>query len=220
VRALALALAGLLGLSSAARAAEDTMVHVVFDPGRFAAVKAPVDLHYRFEVEGRGVPDTPPSPVRAEVRTVAGDGGKEVWLDLFEGAAHRTAGPLQAKEQNPLLLVFLQMDVAEMGRLTGGAAGYFQQQIRKAFSNPAPVENVTLDMAGQNLPATRITLRPFQNDPQIARFPQFRDKAYSFTVADGVPGGLWEVSARTPDPESGEMILEKTLVFDHASPRG
>ena len=111
----------------------------MFDPGRFAGIEQPVDLGYRFEVHGQGI-ETDASPVRVEVRKVAADGGKEVWLDLFEGSARRSAGPLEAKGQNPLVLVFLQLDVAEMGRLTGGAAGYFQQQIRKAFSEPAPSE--------------------------------------------------------------------------------
>ena len=77
---------------------------------------------------------------------------------------------------------------------------------------------MTLD--GASLPATRITLQPFHDDPQIARFPQFRDKTYAFTVADGVPGGLWQLTARTPDPKTGELVLEKSLTFDHASPRG
>lgn len=211
--------ATLVAWAPSARATEDTVAHAVFDAGRFAGIEKPVDLGYRFEVHGQGI-EAGTSPVRVEVRKVAPDGGKEVWLDLFEGPARRSAGPLEAKGQNPLVLVFLQLDVAEMGRLTGGAAGYFQQQIRKAFSEPAPSESVTVTLDGASLPATRITLQPFRDDPQIARFPQFRDKTYAFTVADGIPGGLWQLTARTPDPKTGELVLEKTLTFDHASPRG
>ncbi len=212
----ALLVAAFLALATPALAAEDTVAHAVFEPGRFAAITAPVDLVYRFEVHGRGIADAAPSPVRAEVRKVAADGGKEVWLELFEGPARRSAGPLEAREQNPLLLVFLQLDVVEMGRLTGGAAGYFQQRIRQAFTAPAPVEAVTVELDGRSLPATRITLQPFRDDPQIGRFPQFRDKTYAFTVADGVPGGLWQLTARTPDPATGELVLEKTLTFEKA----
>ena len=47
-------------------------------------------------------------------------------------------GPIAAQEQNPLVLVFLQRDVTQMANLTGGAAGYFQQQIRRGVQRSAP----------------------------------------------------------------------------------
>jgi hypothetical protein len=211
--ALALALAL---LTAPAAAEEDTVARVVFEPGRFAGITEPVVLHYRFEVQGEGIDGTTPSPARLEVRSVAPDGDKEVWLDLFSGTARRALGPVAARAQNPLVLVFLQMDVTEMGRLSGGAGGYFQQQIREAFNEPAESRAVTVELDGRSLPARSIVIRPFQGDPQIDRFPAFRDKAYEFTVADSVPGGLWRIAARTPDPETGELILEKTLTFEAA----
>jgi hypothetical protein len=216
-----LALAALLVLAPpAAWAAEDTVTHAVFEPGRFAAIAAPVELRYRFEVQGQGIDGATPSPVRLEVRTVGADGTKEVWLDMFEGAARRNFGPVSAREQNPLIIEFLQRDVVEMGNLTGGAPGYFQQQIRRAFALPWPTEAVSVELDGKSVPATRITMRPFAQDPNIARFPQFRDKAYELTVADGVPGGLWRIAARTPDPKTGGLILEKSMTFETVEPHG
>lgn len=208
-----LALALLLA-ASAARAEEGTVAKVVFEPGRFAGITEPQTLRYRFEVRGAGIDGAVPSPARLEVRGIAPDGGKEVWLDMFTGAAHRHLGPVAAREQNPIVLVFLQMDVTEMGSLTGGAPGYFQQQIRRAFSDPAEAREVTVELDGRELAGRAIAIRPFAHDPHIDRFPAFRDKTYEFTVADGVPGGLWQITARTTDPRSGELILEKTLTFE------
>ena len=210
-----LLLLGLLaGLHAApAAAAEDSVAHLVFEPGRFAAVTEPQTLRYRFETRGRGFENVPPAPGTLDVREVAEDGGKKVWLELFEGEARRAIGPLEAREQNPLLLVFLQMDVTEMSRLTSGSAIYFQQQIRRAFNSQVPTEAVEIELDGKRLPATRIAIRPFKDDPRIDQFPAFRDKAYEFTVSDAVPGGLWSVVARTPDPKTGELILEKSMTF-------
>jgi hypothetical protein len=208
------ALALLAGLQApSARAAEDSIARLVFEPGRFAAVTEPQTLHYRFDTRGRGIEKTLSAPGRVEVREIGADGAKKVWLDLFEGEARRAIGPVDAREQNPLLLVFLQMDVTEMSRLTTGAAAYFQQQIRKHFNETVPTEAVEVEVDGKPVPATRITIRPFTADPRIAQFPAFRDKAYEITVADGVPGGLWSVAARTPDPKTGELILEKSMTF-------
>jgi hypothetical protein len=213
VRAAALAL-GIALAAGGAPAAADTVAGLVFQPGRFARITEPLTLRYRLDIRGRGIEATPPSPARLEVRSVAADGAKEVWLDLFTGAARRQLGPVAAREQNPIVLVFLQTDVTEMGRLSGGAPGYFQQQIRKAFNTPAESETVTIALDGRELAARSIVIRPFQDDPQIDRFPAFRDKAYELTVADGVPGGLWRIVARTPDPRTGELVLEKALTFE------
>ena len=214
-RATILTLALLAGLQApAAMAAEDSVAHLVFEPGRFATVAQPQTLRYRFDTRGRGMEATLSAPGRLEVREIEADGDKKVWLDLFEGAARRTIGPISAKDQNPLLLVFLQMDVTEMSRLTTGSAVYFQQQIRKKFNSKVPTEAVEVEVDGKPVPATRITLKPFTADPRIDQFPAFRDKTYEITVADGVPGGLWSVVTRTPDPATGELILEKSMVFE------
>lgn len=207
-------------LAAAGPAGAESVTSAVFEPGRFAAITAPLVLRYHFTIEGQGITAAPPSPVRVEVRSVAADGGKEVWLDLFDGPQQRHFGPVAAREQNPLVITFLQMDVNEMGRLTGGAAGYFQQQIRKAFNAPTESEAVTIEVDGRSLPATRVTLRPFQHDPAIDRFPAFRDKTYEFTVADGVPGGVWQLVSRVPDPQSGTLILEKRLTFAGVEHKG
>ncbi|HMR31318.1 MAG TPA: hypothetical protein PKA13_14900 [Geminicoccaceae bacterium] len=193
--------------------ADDSVAHVVFEPGRFASVTPPRTLVYRFETRGRGIEAPLVSPGRLEVRDVTPEGVKQVWLELFEGEARRVVGPMSAREQNPILLAFLQMDVAEMGRLTTGSAMYFQQQIRKQFNSRVPTEPVEVELDGKALPATRITIKPFATDPRIDQFPAFRDKTYEFTVSDQVPGGLWSIVTRTPDPETGELVLEKSMTF-------
>lgn len=201
-----------------AAAGQDSVTHLVFEPGRFAGITEPQTLRYRFETRGRGIEVPTSAPGRMEVREVAADGQKQVWLDLFEGEAHRALGPIAAVDQNPLLLVFLQMDVTEMGRLTAGSPGYFQQQIRRKFNDTAPTEAIEVELDGHNVPATRITMQPFKDDKSIEQFAAFRDKTYEITVADDVPGGLWSVVARTPDPKTGELILEKSMVFEGVGP--
>lgn len=216
MRLLAALALGVALAAGPAAAGQDSVTHLVFEPGRFARVTEPQTLHYRFETRGRGV-DTV-APGRMEVREVAADGQKKVWLDLFEGEARRAVGPFAASDQNPLLLVFLQMDVTEMSRLTSGSAGYFQQQIRRKFNAAAPTEAVEVELDGRKVPATRITMQPFKGDQSIDQFAAFQDKTYEITVADDVPGGLWSVVTRTPDPKTGELILEKSMVFERVGP--
>jgi len=207
------ALAGLALLAGASTASAVSVTEGVFDANLLSPVKEPGNFHYRYELKGKTIPDPYVGQATMQVREVAANGEKQVFFDLFEGEARREFGPIAAVEQNPIVLVFLQLDVNEMANLTGGAAGYFQQQVRKAFNDPAEDERIEIEVAGQKIQAQRLRMRPYRNDPQIDRFPAFKDKIYEFVVASEVPGGLVRIAATTPDPVTGELFLEKSLTF-------
>ena len=134
------------------------------------------------------------------------------------GNDRRQLGPMAAQEQNPLVLLFLQRDVAEMAKLTGGAAGYFQQQIRRAFNGPAESAPVEVTMGDSKVPAPSWSCGRSRAIRRSTSFPQFRDKAYEFVVADGVPGGLYQLVSRVPDAKDGHLILEESVTFEEAEP--
>jgi hypothetical protein len=209
----AFAVIGLL-LGAPPGRAETASVHeVVFAPGFLAAVDRATVLRYRYEMSGAAMGRPYTSSARLEIREVFADGRKLAWLDMFEGANRRRTGPIPTVDQNPLLLAFLQRDTVTMANLTGGAPGYFQQQIRRAFERPVEVEATTVVWQGRTVGARTVRLRPFLADPSIQRFPQFRDKEYAFTVAPDVPGGLWQVRIRLPDT-AGVTYLEESLTLD------
>ena len=211
-------LAVALLLRAAAPAAADTVTHRVFDAGLLAGVQQPTLFRYRYEMQGQAVNPPFTSHIEMDVREVADDGQKAVYFDMFEGPNRRQFGPTTAQDQNPLVLVFLQRDVTQMANLTGGAGVYFQQQIRKAFNDPVEAEAIEVEIGDRKLPASRLVIRPFQNDPSIERFPKFKDKAYEFVVAPDVPGGIYRLASRTPDPADGHLILEESVTFEEARP--
>lgn len=206
-------LAGLLVAGGPARAEKASVQEVVFAPGFLAAVDRVTVLRYRYEMSGKAMDRPYTSGARLEIREVYPDGRKLAWLDMFEGANHRRTGPIPTVDQNPLLLAFLQRDTVTMANLTGGAPGYFQQQIRRAFNQPVEVETTTVIWQGRTVEARRVRLRPFLADPSIERFSQFRDKEYEFTVSPELPGGLWRVRLRLPDT-AGVTYLEESLTLD------
>lgn len=201
------------GAGSAAAGATSTVAEVVFDSRPFAAVVEPATFVYRYRLHAGGAAEAYVAEARMEVREVQPDGRKLVWFDMFDGPNHRAFGPVSADDQNPMVLVFLQRDITTMANLTGGAAGYFQQQIRRAFQDPEPVESLRVRWNGQEFEARKIVLRPFENDAQIAHFPKFRNKTYEFVVAPGLPGGIYRLASRVPGPD-GEVILEEVLTFE------
>lgn len=214
----AVALVAALILADVLPAGAATVAEGVFGADLLAGVKQPTVLHYRYEMQGQGIDPPNVQPVAMDVREVKPDGAKSVYFDLFEGVNRRQFGPMAAQEQNPLILVLLQRDVSEMGKLTGGAAGYFQQQVRRAFNEPAESTPVEITVGERKLPATRLMMQPFKNDPHLKQFPQFRDKSYEFVVAEGVPGGLYQLVTRVPDTKDGHLILQESVTFEEATP--
>lgn len=195
------------------RAETASVQEVVFAPGFLAAVDRATVVHYRYELAGKAMDKPYRSTARLEIREVLPDGRKLAFLDMFEGANRRRTGPVPTVDQNPLLLAFLQRDTVTMANLTGGAAGYFQQQIRRAFNQPVRVETTPVTWGGRTIEARTVRLRPFLADPSIERFPQFRDKEYEFTVSPELPGGLWRLRVRLPDT-AGVTYLEESLTLD------
>ena len=93
-----------------------------------------------------------------------------------------------------------------------------QQQLRQAFTGPAEVSPLEVEVGGRKLRATRVVMHPFRDDPRIERFPKFRDKAYEFVVTPEVPGGLYRIATSTPDPK-GEVVLAESVTFERADAR-
>jgi hypothetical protein len=216
IRALTLAALVVGGIGTAMAA--ETVAGRVFDAGLLAKVDEPATFRYRYDMQGTSLKEPFASHVTMEVRNVRDDGSKEVFFDMFEGPNRRAFGPMAAKEQNPLVLVFLQRDAIQMSNLTGGASGYFQQQLRRSFNAPATTAPVKVEVGGQVVEATQVEIKPFADDPNIERFPQFKDKRYVFVVTDQVPGGLYKISAATPDPKDGSVILEESMTFEEVAP--
>jgi len=213
-----LALVAALAWSVPADATEampaDSVAVIVFEADLLANVAVPSVIHYRYDMQGRGIDPPFVSHGRMSLATGDEDGVKAASFELFEGPNQRVFGPLSARNVNPMVLVFLQRDVSNMGKLTGAAAGYFQQGLRQGFGEAATVEAVDVEIDGASVAVQKISIRPFENDPEIGRFPQFRDKTYSFWVGEDVPGGLYRIESVTPDIESGEVILLERFTFE------
>jgi hypothetical protein len=171
-------------------------------------------LEYEFERKG-----TLESPFRdtVAVRVAAqgSAGGKQAQIELFTGERKRAFPPVDDARGNPVLLAFLQHDVAEMQRFTDGSWRHFQRLIKFALEGGAVVEAVTIAYDGHDLDAVQISIRPFLQDPQRARYSDFDRKYYVFTLSEAVPGWIYQLRSVVPPSEAEEAmpLLEETLTL-------
>lgn len=180
-------------------------------------IERPGRLYYDFIKRGsyeEGFNDS----IYLDIIEVREDGGKDANLEFFTGERRQQAGAdnLLNITGNPVLAVYLQGDVYEMNRLTGGSWRYFQRRIKFAFSNGAGIEPVTFDYAGAKLSGEKISIAPYIDDPRRKQFARFAPKAYEFILSDQVPGKLYQIKTVVPgeSPEDGPLI-EEILTLQH-----
>lgn len=194
-----LAVLGILCAAAASLAADQAALSpaqtLLFATNHLAGIKQPATLDYAFRHEGA---DSYADKIALKVSAVHADGTKDVAVEFLSGKRRVDFPPLRGFHGNPLIMYFLEWDVRGMQQATGGAALYFRNRIRNAFANAVEIGKVTIRVAGRSAAATAIVLRPYRDDPDIARYAAFRDKSYRFVLSDEVPGMVYEISTSVP----------------------
>nr|WP_198039314.1 hypothetical protein [Paraburkholderia sp. SOS3] len=119
---------------------------------------------------------------------------------------------------NPVIVYFLERDIAEMEQLTGGQRRYFQKRVRLALAANPPITPVTSNANGKTVKARKVEIQPYLNDPNAQRFPDFVGKRYTFVFADDIPGGVSLIRTEVPGEKNdfAHPRLTETLSFTGA----
>ncbi|MDR5857211.1 hypothetical protein P9239_03360 [Caballeronia sp. LZ062] len=123
---------------------------------------------------------------------------------------------------NPVIIYFLEHDIAEMEQLTGGQRRYFQQRVRLALAaGPAitPVSSDALGIGGgKHVKARQVVIQPYLNDPNAERFAQYIGKRYTFVIADDVPGGVLMIRTEVPGARNdfAHPLQKETIAYQGA----
>jgi len=147
--------------------------------------------------------------------------GREVRVDYLTGDQRFELPVMHEANGNPVILFFLERDVREMQRLTGGQSAYFRKRVRMALAEAAEVRPVTVEFAGREVAGQEITVHPYQDDPLRKRFERLADKSYTFTLSDQVPGMLYRMQTLVRGPAAGDAtppLIEETISLVRTEP--
>ncbi len=119
---------------------------------------------------------------------------------------------------NPVIIYFLEHDIAEMQTLTGGQRRYFQRRLRLALAQGPKIASATSHIGGKPVTVRQIVVQPYLNDPNADRFPQYTGKRYTFELADGLPGQVARIHTEVPGANNdfAHPISTETLTFQAA----
>lgn len=217
-RARALARSALLvaGLASSGLSAQDSISAaetLLFQTDHLKNVAPAATLFYEFRKTGSGETGFDDN---VELRVRAADGVKRVSVAFFTNERKIDFPEVTRPEGNPLLLYFLERDIREMQRLTGGKPGYFRKAIRVALARSARVAQTSVSLGGKVLAASEVTIAPYLDDPLKDRIGRYAGKTYVFTLSAEVPGGIYSLRTTVPSPAGGAKeapFIEERLRF-------
>jgi hypothetical protein len=211
-------LAAALTLALAAPAlAEPNAASLLFETPALTALPTGTTLIYRLERTGGDPGALPASTVELSLRPDAEGGGRNAHIVIVAGDRRQPAGPFPSLVGNPVLLVFLERDIAEMSRTLRGSPYYIRNRIREALGAATPAEPARFVFEGREVEGWRAAVSPFAQDRNRDRLREHADKRYEFTLSDAVPGGLYEVRTSRPGADGAPPAGER-LAFERALP--
>jgi hypothetical protein len=177
-------------------------------------LKPPSRLHYAFRKTGsleKGFSDT------VDIDITGGpNGSRDAVARFFSGERQLKSEKVEHAESNPVLLFYLEREIHEMSRLTGGKPDHFRHMIRLALAESAQIKNVDIRFEGRTMRAQQIAISPYDSDPNRGRFERLANKQYFFTMCETIPGVVYEMRGVVPAASGSsqdEAVVDETLTF-------
>ncbi len=213
-RCLAVALA--LLLPAPALAQTPSSADLLFERSHWREAAPGTTLAYKYarlsgapEVFGTGFEDG----IRLHLRPSTEPNARTVAVELFSGPRRRAAGPFEDIQSNPAVMLFLEHHLDTIAKVLKANPRYLKNAIRAGMRERAEVTTTTATVAGREVPAWRVEVKPFLDDPQKGRMRGLENLTYRFVVSDAVPGALVSSEASAATAEGGK-ILEEALSYD------
>lgn len=179
-------------------------------------LKPPATLNYSFRKSGSLEPGFS-DKVRLQFRPKADGQCCQVSGDFLSGQHHMSLPEVEQAQGNPVILYFLERDIAEMKRLTKGSTVYFRKRIRMALYEAAQVHDTRYNYQGKGVAGKEIVITPYKDDPNHAKFEQLTTKQYVFSLSDEVPGTVVAIRTQVPGANGAAALLEEELLLDQAT---
>jgi len=181
-----------------------------------ATLRPPLTLDYAFHRSGTLEAPLDDS-VKLDLKAQAGGGCCAVTARLLSGPNALQQPEVDNAQGNPALMYFLERDIREMQRLTGGQPNYFRKRIRMAVYQGATQRELRLPYRGATVAVKAYSIAPYLDDPNRGRFEKLAAKRYDFYVSDAVPGGLYAIRTRIDGTDPATPLLQEEMLLDGAA---
>lgn len=184
-----------------------------------ATLRPPLTLDYRFRKSG-SLEEPFDDTVKLELKAAADGRCCAVTPRFFSRERTLKQPEVDNAQGNPAVMYFLERDIREMQRLTGGQSNYFRKRIRMAVYQGATARELKLPYRGSTVAVKEFAIAPYLDDPNRPRYPKLAGKRYAFYLSDAVPGGLYAIRTRidAADEKAAPLMQEEMLLEGGESP--
>ncbi|MCG8323901.1 MAG: hypothetical protein MI673_00160 [Thiotrichales bacterium] len=178
-------------------------------------ITEPTQLLYEFTKSGtyeEGFVDS----VQLVIKELNEDGTKNADMQFFTGERKQFIRPENITNitGNPVLGIYMQGDIYEMDRYTGGSWRYFLKSIKTSIHDEAVIEPVEFEFSGNKYAGEKVSFSPYLNDPRRMQIGKFAGKSYELIFCDQIPGQLYQIRTVIPSEEDGsEPLVEEILTL-------
>ena len=174
-------------------------------------------LDYDFKSTTQGA-DSFSDKIEIKVTNVVSERKRDLEFNFLTGEHHIDFTPAKGYTGNPVIIHFLERDIAMMARDTGGSNGYFRNRIRQSFEQPTEMRDVKIDYQGKQLNGTEVVVMPFAKDPNIDKFQLYAHKRYEFIFSDQIPGGVFRIHTQVPSKDGKSTFIDEEMTFQQITP--
>ena len=211
-----MAFAGACTLAAQMAAAQEISAAeaLLFQARHLQNIHEPMALTYTYKKDA-SAESSFDDEVHLDVNQIKPDGGASVSMRFLSGSRKMDIPNIGDAQGNPALLGFLERDIVEMKRLTGGSSNYFRKRIRLALAEAAQMRQVNFSYEGKQVAGQEVSIQPYLNDPMRERFEKYLNKRYVFILSSQVPGGIYQVrSSLSGGQQQSDAAAQDKLRMD------
>lgn len=190
--------------------------NVLFDKAHMQNIEQAGTITYNYKKESF-VEDSREDNIQVMVSNIRNTGRRDLAFEFFTNEYKRPYEPMENQRGNGVFVLYLEFDIHEMERLTGGEWRYFQRKLRWSFAEGADKKEVEIDYNGKTVKGVQYVVQPYANDPKNARYKLYANKYYIFTMSEAIPGEIYQVRTVVPDGKTwseGEPVLvDESITF-------
>lgn len=188
-----------------------TAERLLFVEPHLKDLSAPLRLRYRFTHRQTSPADASfDDEVTLLLEPRAGGRCCAVQGRFLSGAREIRLPPIDDAQANPVTMYFLEREVRELQRVTGGQAAHFRRRIRLALAHAGPPQAATVLHGGRELAGQEIEIAPYEDDPMRGRFERQAPTRYRFVLSSRVPGGIWLIESRLAGERTDTLTFVET----------
>lgn len=188
----------------------------LFDKAHLKNIEHPQTLMYNYK-KTSFVEESREDTIKMMISNIRNTGRSDLAFEFFTGEDKRPYRPMQNQRGNGVFVLYLEFDIHEMERLTGGDWRYFQRKIRWSLAQGASKKEVDINYNGKTIKGQQYVIQPYVNDPKNGRYKLYANKYYIFTLSEQIPGEIYQIRTVVPDgktwQEGEPALVDESITF-------